>query len=155
MKNRISIANYTLRDLLVRALHVNKFACSCFCLKNQFLNYRISKIEVRVYAKKNPIIASVYFEVPNAFVKKRSIKVSRGYVIPAGDVLYVDTSSTNEYRFCPDVLMLVKSMDTLQLSMEEVFNLSEYAKFFNKSNKGCEQYKRVLDGGVLLTWSTY
>lgn len=47
--------------------------------------------------------------------------------------------------------MLVKSMDTLQLSMEEVFNLSEYAKFFNKSNKGCEQYKRVLDGGVLLT----
>ena len=72
-------------------------------------------------------------------------------MIPAGDVLYVDTSSTNEYRFCPDVLMLVKSMYTLQLSMEEVFNLSEYAKFFNKSNKGCEQYKRVLDGGVLLT----
>ena len=73
---------------------------------------------MRVYAKKNPIIASVYFEVPNAFVKKRGIKVSMGYVIPAGDVLYVDTSSTNEYRFCPDVLMLVKSMYTLQLSME-------------------------------------
>ena len=100
--------------------------------------------------KKNPIIASVYFEVPNAFGKKRSIKVSSGYVIPAVDALYANTSSTNEYHFCPDVLMLVKSMYTLQLSMEEVFNLSEYAKFFNKSNKWCEQYKRVLPGGVPL-----
>lgn len=61
--------------------------------------------------------------MPNAFVKKRSIKVSMGYVIQAWDVLYANTSSTNEYRFCPDVLMLVKSMNTLQLSIEEVFNL--------------------------------